>query len=70
MRNQLEPLSTSDTECVAVLQWALPRLNLQMGRLPETLKRRAKQLGVEGLTAYRSVEQQHQCCSKQGHYLS
>jgi chemotaxis protein methyltransferase CheR len=46
---------------VAFLQWALPRLNLRWagfrkvrGQVNKRLKRRVKQLGREGLTAYRS----------------
>ena len=61
MRNPLEPLSLSDEECVAFLQYALPRLNLRWagfrkvrGQVNKRLKRRIKELGLEGLTAYRS----------------
>ena len=50
----------ADAECVAFLQWALPRLDLRWqgfrkvhGQVCKRLKRRTKQLGLEGFDAYR-----------------
>jgi chemotaxis protein methyltransferase CheR len=49
-----------DAKCVAFLQWALPRLDLRWqgfrkvhGQVCKRLKRRVRQLGLEGFDAYR-----------------
>jgi chemotaxis protein methyltransferase CheR len=49
-----------DADCVAFLQWALPRLDLRWqgfrkvhGQVCKRLKRRIKQLGLQGFDAYR-----------------
>jgi len=50
----------ADADCVAFLQWALPRLGLRWqgfrrvhGQVCKRLKRRMKKLGLDGFTAYR-----------------
>ena len=50
----------SDVDCVAFLQWALPRLDMRWagfgkvrGQVCKRIKRRMKQLGLEGFSAYR-----------------
>jgi chemotaxis protein methyltransferase CheR len=51
----------TDAECVALLQWALPRLNLRWagfrkvrGQICKRIRRRIVQLGVPDVTAYRA----------------
>jgi chemotaxis protein methyltransferase CheR len=51
----------SDTQCVAFLQWALPRLGMRWGgfrkvrrQVCKRAKRRANELGLPDLAAYRS----------------
>ena len=50
----------SDVDCVAFLQWALPRLDMRWtgfrkvrGQVCKRVKRRLKELGLEGYAAYR-----------------
>jgi chemotaxis protein methyltransferase CheR len=50
----------ADADCVAFLQWALPRLDLRWrgfrkvhGQVCKRLRRRMKELGLEGFSAYR-----------------
>lgn len=50
----------ADADCVAFLQWALPRLDLRWrgfrkvhGQVCKRLKRRMKELGLDGFDAYR-----------------
>ena len=51
----------ADADCVAFLQWALPRLDLRWlgfrkvhGQVCKRLKRRMKELGLSGFAAYRA----------------
>jgi len=50
-----------DADCIAFLQWALPRLDLRWqgfrkvhGQVCKRLKRRMKALGLEDIAAYRA----------------
>jgi chemotaxis protein methyltransferase CheR len=58
---QKAPPLAGDSACVAFLQWALPRLNLRWPGFRKVRKlvckrvvRRARELGLEGLDAYRA----------------
>ena len=57
----------TDTDCVAFLQWALPRLNLSWrgfrkvrGQVCKRIRRRVKSLGLKDLAAYRAHLERHQ----------
>ncbi|MCK6452602.1 MAG: chemotaxis protein CheR [Alphaproteobacteria bacterium] len=54
-------MGKADTDCVELLQWALPRLGLRWdgyrkvrGQVCKRLRRRAGALGLDGLAAYRA----------------